>query len=49
MNDISQPGKAVENESHYHSKKNRIFVRDIAGQYSLKDELTRLRNMPRVR
>ena len=30
MNDISQPGKTVENESHYHSKKDRIFVRGIA-------------------
>ena len=26
-------------ESHYHSKKDRIFVRGIQGQYSLKDEL----------
>ncbi len=37
------------NESHYHSKKDRIFVRAIAGQYNLKDELKRLRSMPRVR
>jgi uncharacterized RmlC-like cupin family protein len=37
------------NESHYHSKKDRIFVRGIQGQYSLKDELARLRGMPRVR
>ena len=36
-------------ESHYHSKKDRIFVRPIQGQYSLKDELKRLRSMPRVR
>ena len=36
-------------ESHYHSKKDRIFVRGIQGQYSLKDELKRLRSMPRVR
>jgi hypothetical protein len=49
MNDVSQPGKAVENESHYHSKKDRVFVRGIQGQYSLKDELARLRDMPRVR
>ena len=35
-------------ESHYSSKKDRVFVRGIAGQYSLKDELTRLRSMPRV-
>ena len=47
--DVSSPGNIVENESHYHSKKDRIFVRGIAGQYSLKDELKRLRDMPRVR
>src|SRR4026209_1569592 len=35
-------------ESHYSSKKDRIFVRAIQGQYSLKDELTRLPAMPRV-
>jgi quercetin dioxygenase-like cupin family protein len=42
-------GNAVPNESHYHSKKDRVFVRGIQGQYSLKDELARLRAMPRVR
>ena len=36
------------NESHYHSKKDRVFVRGTQGQYSLKDELARLRSMPRV-
>jgi quercetin dioxygenase-like cupin family protein len=36
-------------ESHYHSKKDRVFVRGVQGQYSLKDELKRLRSMPRVR
>ena len=35
-------------ESHYSSKKDRVFVRGIQGQYSLKDELGRLRAMPRV-
>ena len=30
-------------ESHYHSKKDRIFVRAIQGSYNLKDELKRLR------
>jgi len=39
----------VSTESHYHSKKDRIFVRTIQGQYSLKEELARLRAMPRVR
>ena len=40
---------ASGNESHYHSNKNRVFVRGIQGQYSLKEELARLRAMPRVR
>ena len=40
---------AKENASHYHSKKDRVFVRAIAGHYSLKDELARLRALPRVR
>ncbi len=35
-------------ESHYSSKKDRVFVRGIEGQYSLKEELQRLRAMPRV-
>jgi len=35
-------------ESHYSSKKDRVFVRGIEGQYSLKDELARLRSLPRV-
>ena len=49
QSDVSAPGNIVENESHYHSKKDRIFVRGIAGKYSLTDELKRLRDMPRVR
>jgi quercetin dioxygenase-like cupin family protein len=43
------PGETVPNESHYHSKKDRVFVRGIQGNYSLKEELARLRAMPRVR
>ena len=35
-------------ESQYHSKKDRVFVRGIQGHYSLKEELARLRAMPRV-
>ena len=35
-------------ESHYNSKKDRVFLRAIAGPYNLKDELHRLRSMPRV-
>src|ERR1700682_1591544 len=49
VNRPSKPGEAIANESHYHSKKDRVFVRGIQGQYSLKDELKRLRDMPRVR
>ena len=36
-------------ESHYHSKKDRVFVRAIAGHYNLQEELARLRSLPRVR
>ena len=35
-------------ESHYSSKKPRVFVRDIAGHYNMREELVRLRSMPRV-
>ena len=35
-------------ESHYHSKKDRVFVRGIQGHYNLKEELARLRAAPRV-
>ena len=35
-------------ESHYHSKKDRVFVRGIQGHYNLKEELVRLRSLPRV-
>ncbi len=46
---IATPQQAAPNESHYHSKKDRVFVRSIQGKYSLTDELARLRSMPRVR
>lgn len=39
----------MSNENLYHSKKDRIFVRAIAGAYNLGEELARLRAMPRVR
>lgn len=39
----------MEEESHYTSKKNRVFVRGVEGAYSLGDELAKLRAMPRVR
>ena len=40
---------SMANEAHYHSKKDRMFVRAIQGNYNLKEELARLRAMPRVR
>ena len=33
----------------YHSKKDRVFVRGIQGEYNIKAELDRLRAVPRVR
>ena len=33
----------------YHSKKDRVFVRGIQGAYNVKEELDRLRAVPRVR
>jgi hypothetical protein len=35
-------------ESRYNSNKDRVFLRAIAGPYQLKDELTRLRPLPRM-
>lgn len=35
--------------SLYHSKKDRVFVRGIQGEYNVKQELDRLRSVPRVR
>jgi quercetin dioxygenase-like cupin family protein len=32
----------------YHEQKNRVFVRPIAGEYNLTQELKRLRSLPRV-
>jgi len=37
--------KPMGKESHYSSKKDRVFVRGIQGQYSLKEELARLRGL----
>jgi gentisate 1,2-dioxygenase len=39
----------MSTDSHYHSNKNRVFVRAIQGQYNLTEELARLRALPRVR
>ncbi len=35
--------------SMYHNNKNRVFVRAIQGEYNVKQELDRLRSVPRVR
>src|SRR5258705_12743748 len=35
-------------ESHYSSKKDRVLVRGIRAHYKLKNELARLRALPRV-
>ena len=36
-------------EKMYHNKKDRVFVRGIQGEYNVKQELERLRAVPRVR
>ncbi|OJY03598.1 MAG: gentisate 1,2-dioxygenase [Rhizobiales bacterium 62-17] len=36
-------------ETLYHRKKDRVFVRGIQGEYNVKQELDRLRSVPRVR
>ena len=45
---MAKTDEPVVNESHYHSKKDRVFVRAIQGHYNLKEELVQLRSMPRV-
>jgi quercetin dioxygenase-like cupin family protein len=45
-----EAGEPPEDLSYlYHSKKDRVFVRSIQGDYGLTAELERLRSMPRVR
>ncbi len=44
-----QTNPAKPKKEYYHDKKDRVFVRQIAGAYSLNEELKRLRAMPRVR
>lgn len=36
------------NASHYDNSKPRVFVREVSGEYKLKEELERLRSLPRV-
>jgi mannose-6-phosphate isomerase-like protein (cupin superfamily) len=43
------PVKGPKPNQFYHDNKSRVFVRGITGEYNLKEELTRLRNVPRVR
>ena len=49
MTDPAKTASELEPAGHYHSKKDRIFVRTIQGAYNLIEELERLRSMPRVR
>jgi quercetin dioxygenase-like cupin family protein len=44
-----QTNPAKPKTEYYHDKKDRVFVRQIAGADSLNEELKRLRAMPRVR
>ena len=49
--EVGHNSQALEEKrrSLYHNKKDRVFVRAIAGEYNVKDELNRLRAVPRVR
>jgi mannose-6-phosphate isomerase-like protein (cupin superfamily) len=44
----NENGNAEGKRPSYHEQKNRVFVRPIAGEYNLTDELKRLRSLPRV-
>jgi gentisate 1,2-dioxygenase len=50
---MSEPAKPESKpkgvEGQYHSKKDRTFVRGMQGHYNLREELARLRALPRVR
>ena len=43
------PVKGPKPNQMYHDNKSRVFVRGIQGEYNLKEELKRLRAVPRVR
>jgi quercetin dioxygenase-like cupin family protein len=45
----AQAEEVVQTVSHHQGRKDRKFVRGIEGQYNLREELARLRAMPRVR
>lgn len=49
MPGVGQAMSDPKTEALYHSKKDRVFVRAIQGEYNLTAELARLRAMPRVR
>jgi mannose-6-phosphate isomerase-like protein (cupin superfamily) len=44
----SDDGSSAPKRTGYHDQKNRMFVRPIAGEYNLTQELARLRSLPRV-
>ena len=44
----NENGNAEGKRPSYHEQKNRVFVRPIAGEYNLTQELKRLRSLPRV-
>ena len=46
---VKAPVKGPKPNEMYHDNKARVFVRGITGEYNLKEELKRLRSMPRVR
>lgn len=39
----------MSGKEHFHERKDRVFVRELKGSYGLKNELQRLRSLPRVR
>ena len=41
MTEPAKPASELEPVGHYHSKKDRIFVRPIQGAYNLTEELDR--------
>ena len=49
MSNSADQDDNLKPDGQYHSRKDRVFVRDIKGSYDLATELERLRSMPRVR
>ena len=44
----NENGNAEGKRPSYHEQKNRVFVRPIAGEYNLTQELKRLRSLPQT-